>query len=105
MKYTFTETRERVVARFSRHDGPEHPDYSAPTVVHLRILKRDQPMKVRGKTQPAGHVVGITVLEFPWAEYRAEDWEPADPNYDEPGVLGEFMAEEWRMSILEGWHL
>jgi hypothetical protein len=93
-QYTFTTTEEKCVARFSSHDGAHSPCYTKPKEVTLRVVRRDQPLKVGRKTYPAGYITNVSVVDFNWAEYSGDMW-------DEDS--SEFMAEEWRMSIISGW--
>jgi hypothetical protein len=105
-EYTFTTTFEKVTAKFSNHDGPHEPCYGEPKEVTLRVVRRDQPLKMGKRTQPAGYITNVSVVEFDWAEYSQVDWQATDPSeaeaYDDDS-LGEWMAEEWRMCILKGW--
>lgn len=106
VKYTFTTTEHKVTAKFSNHDGPQEPCYGKPQEVTLRIVRRDQPLKVGKQTYPAGYITNVSVNDMNWAEYSQSDWQATDPAeaaaYGDSS-LGEFMAEEWRMCILKGW--
>ena len=109
-QYTFTTTEHKVTAKFSNHDGPHEPCYGKPKEVILVVVRRDQPMKMGNRTQPAGYIVNLHVKDLSgkplnWAEYTQADWQAFTPDggFEPSDGLGEFMAEEWRMNILEGW--
>jgi hypothetical protein len=105
-KYTFTTTEEKVIAKFSSHDGAHAPCYGKPQEVTLRVVRRNQPLKVGKRTYPAGYITNLSVNGMNWAEYTGDDWQATDPveaaAYGDTS-LGEFMVEEYRMCILSGW--
>jgi len=81
----------KVRAQFARRDNEEGtaPDWRAPQEVTLGV-KRYPASRKRGQlTQPV--VTQIWVTDFDWAEYTSDDY----------CGNGEFLAEEYRMRILE----
>lgn len=84
----------RVRARFARRDTEDgcSPDWGEPKVVTLYVQKLEKDSG-RGKNlRKAGTIVCLAIQDFSWAEYSEED-------YCEE--YNEFLAEEYRMQILE----
>lgn len=84
----------KVQARFARRDTEDgcSPDWGEPKTVTLYVQKLEKDHG-RGKNlRKAGTIVCLTVRDFPWAEYDEEDYAEE---------YNEFLAEEWRMQILE----
>lgn len=84
----------KVRARFARRDTEDgcSPDWGEPKIVTLYVQKLEKDYG-RGKNlRKAGTIVGLTVQDFSWAEYGEEDF---------CEEFNEFLAEEYRMQILE----
>jgi hypothetical protein len=83
----------RVRAKFARRDNEEGdaPDWGPVKTVTLNVMRRDKAIKHRGVVHPVGELTSLTVKDFDWAEYDQR-------SYCEDG---EFLAEEYRMKIVE----
>lgn len=85
----------QVVARFSRRDNEDGdaPDWSPPKNVTLRIQRRTKTVRQGKRVYPAGQIISVYVTDFDWAEYAEDQYEN-----------GTFMAEEYRMQIIQVGH-
>lgn len=85
----------QVLARFAKRDTEDGcaPDWSEPQTVTLFVRRSEKDLKKGKKTiRPAGTIIELTIKEFSWASYDENDF---CPEYND------FLAEEYRMQILE----
>jgi hypothetical protein len=84
----------RVLAQFASRDNAagDAPDWGAIQIVTLFVFRREKACRRGSKVYPAGQIIELTPREFSWASYSANDF---CPEYNE------FLAEEYRMRILE----
>jgi hypothetical protein len=89
---TYPSGEVSVLAQFARRDTEDgrSPDWGEPKKVTLRILRRTCTVKKGKKICPAGQLLTINVVDFPWAEYIEDDYENQ-----------EFLAENYRMKVIE----
>lgn len=82
----------KIKARFSNFDGPLRPEWQAPQIVTIEIIRREISLpRAKKRGDFAGDILAIYIKDFNWAEYGLHDY------------CGEnqWMAEEWRMQVLE----
>ena len=88
--------KKQFIARFAKRDnkdgdGPEWSDYDQGLVI-LRATIRQKDIRHGGRTYPKGQIISL-YSSYPkgWAEYSEDDY----------CGNGEFLAEEYRMQLLE----
>lgn len=81
----------KVTAQFAKRDNEDGdgPDWGPQIACTLSVQRRPTAIHYGRKVYPAGEIISVYVVDFPWAEYCQDQFEN-----------GEFLAGEYRMRIL-----